>query len=107
MRAGELRHRVTIQRQLVPGKDDLNADIIEWADIATVWAAVEPLTGREYFAAQQVNAEITVRVRIRYLAGVNSSMRVKFGARYFYIEAPPININERNRELVLMCKEAS
>lgn len=103
MRAGELRHRITIQEQ-GETKDSFGADTLTWQDFATVWAAIEPLQGREYFAAQQVHAEVTTKIRIRYLPGVKPSMLVLFGNRKFNILAVT-NSNERNRELVLMAKE--
>jgi SPP1 family predicted phage head-tail adaptor len=102
MRIGDLRHRITIQ-QLTPTQNGLDSTEVP-ADFATVWAAIEPLSGREYFAAQQVNAEVTCRIRMRYLAGVTPSMQVKFGERTFAIESV-INVEERNRELQLMVKE--
>jgi SPP1 family predicted phage head-tail adaptor len=73
-------------------------------EFATAWASIEPLNGREFFAAQQVNAEVTARIRLRYLPGVTRQMQVKFGSRTFAIESV-INVEERNRELQLMVKE--
>ena len=54
MRAGMLRHRVTIQRyELVV--DDYGAPLHResWKDVATVWASVEAMSGRDFFAARQ------------------------------------------------------
>lgn len=103
MRAGELRHRVTIQQKSVT-RDSFGAETVSWTDVAVVWAAIEPLQGREFFSAQQVNAEVTTRIRIRYRSGITPAMRVLFGSRAFDIQGI-INIEERNRELHLMCKE--
>lgn len=103
MRAGELRHRITIQRA-VEVSDDLKTPTVTWQDVATVWAAVEPLSGREYLLAQNVNAELTVRIRIRYRPGVTPGMRVLYNGRVFDIQAV-IDVEERHRELQLMCKE--
>ena len=47
MEAGQLRHRVTIQ-QATETTDGFGGVTQAWATFATVWAAVEPLTGREY-----------------------------------------------------------
>lgn len=104
MKAGELRHRVRIQ-QLVTGRDDTGGFSETWADVATVWAAIEPIRGREYFEAQQVNAEVSHRIKCRYRSGILPVMRAVFGVRIFRIEAV-INVDERNRELQLMCIEA-
>ena len=54
--------------------------------------------------AQQMQADVTHRVRFRYVAGVTAKMRVLYGARIFNVLSV-INPEERNREIVLMCKE--
>ena len=41
---------------------------------------------------------------MRYLSGITTDMRVNFNGRIFEIEAA-LNINERNKELHLMCSE--
>ncbi|MFZ5816298.1 MAG: phage head closure protein [Bacillota bacterium] len=101
--AGKLRHRVTLQDNQAP-RDSYGAEADNWVDVATVWASVEPLRGREFFAAQQVNSEVSARVRIRYRAGVNSAMRVRFGDRIFDIISV-IDPEERHQELQLMVRE--
>jgi len=103
IRAGELRHRVTIQQKSVT-RNTFGEEIVTWQDVATVWAAIEPLRGREFFESQQVNAEVTTRIRIRYRPGITPTMRVVYGSRIFDIQAV-INVEERNRELHLMCRE--
>ena len=106
MRAGTLRHRVTIQRyELVV--DDYGAPLHResWKDVATVWASVEAVSGRDFFAARQEQSEVTQRIRIRYRPDVTADMRVIHNGKVFNIVAPlPDN---RGRELVLMCREAS
>lgn len=104
MNPGALRHRVTIQKPR-EGQSRAGQPVQEWDEVATVWAAVEPLRGREYWAAAQVQAEATTRVRIRYRKGIRPDMRVVYGGRIFQIVAPPIDPEERHREIHLMCKE--
>jgi SPP1 family predicted phage head-tail adaptor len=103
MRSGKLRHTVTLQ-SLVETQDGYGGTTESWTDFATVRASVEPLQGREYFAAQQERAEVTTRFRIRYIPGVLPTMRIMFDGRAFNIESI-INPNERNRELHLMAVE--
>ena len=104
MRAGRLRHRITIQ-QVTEGQDETGAVTETWNEFATVWADMEPIAGKEYFAAKQTMAETTHRIRIRYLSGVVPKMRVLFGSRTFDI-TEIINYRERNVELHLMTTEA-
>jgi len=49
-----------------PTQDSYGQEVTGWSTVATVWAAVEPINGREYLAAQQLNAETKVRIRLRY-----------------------------------------
>ena len=104
MRAGQLRHKVIIQEN-TPSRDGYGAEVESWSDFATIWAAIEPIRGREFWESQQINAEVTARITIRYLSVVTPKMRVKYGTRIFGIISV-INPEERNRELQLMVKEA-
>lgn len=105
MRAGQLRHRVTLQSKSVT-RDAMGGETITWNDTVTnVPAAIEPLQGRERFLAQQIQPELSVRIRIRYRADVQADWRVKYGTRIFAIESPPINPEFRDRELHLICSE--
>jgi SPP1 family predicted phage head-tail adaptor len=75
-----------------------------WSPLATVWASVEPVTGREFFAAAQVQTEVTHRVRMRYLAGVTPKHRIRHGDRLLDVRLVR-NLEERNVELELLCVE--
>jgi SPP1 family predicted phage head-tail adaptor len=103
MRAGRLRHRVTIQ-EYTESQNTYGEVTKSWVDFATVWAAMEPARGREFWESQQINAETTSTVVLRYLAGVKPEMRVLYDGRVFQILSV-INPDERNRELQLRVKE--
>jgi SPP1 family predicted phage head-tail adaptor len=77
-----------------------------WTTYATVWAAIEPLSGKELLAAEGLVAEASVRVKIRYRSGVDPGDRVIFGSRTLDINAV-VNRDERNVDLELLCKEAA
>ena len=103
MKIGKLRHRIAIEQ--VAEIQDSDGSVIEtWSAFADVQASIEPISGREYFAAQTTQAEVTHRFSLRYVSGVTPKMRVKYGSRIFDILSV-INVNERNRELQLMCRE--
>ena len=103
MRAGDLRHKIIIQ-QVTETKDAYGAVAETWTTFVNAWASIEPLRGQEFFAARQVNADVTHRVRTRYRAGVTPKMRIAFGDRVLEIEVV-LNLGERNRELELLCSE--
>lgn len=60
-----MRERVTLLRKSV-ARDALGGEIVTWVHQRDVWAQVEMLSGREFFAAMQVNAEDTVTFTMRY-----------------------------------------
>lgn len=111
MRAGALRHQVTIQ-QPVETQNAYGEPKVRWQDVATgVWAGIEPIRGREFFAAKQINAEIEARVTLRHRTGMTEKMKIIHGAGCVcnaastdeYLIDTIINVGERNRELQLMC----
>ena len=104
MNAGELCHRVTIQRKTVT-RDTFNGETVTWADVATVWARVEPIGGRESYGAGQTLAESTYTVKMRFRRDINAAWRLKYGNRYFDIVAPIPDA--MNTMLTIGCKEVS
>lgn len=108
MRAGELRHQITIQ-MATTGRDSVGERTLTWTSGRNTWAAIWPVKGSEYFASQQLQANVTHKIRIRYQTLANSTAigsnhRIKFGSRYFTINSV-INPDERNILLELMCTE--
>lgn len=103
MDPGKLKHRITL-KQNNPTQDSEGVMIEAWVDLATIWAAVEPLQGRELLAAQAIAAEVTTRIRIRYRQGITPAMRVLYRDRIFDIQVP-IDPEEKHQELQLMCRE--
>ena len=82
--AGKLRHRVRIE-QLEDVLDsngdswqDPNTGEVrqEWVEVATVWAAIEPLSAREFIQSQATQSQVTARMAIRYMDGLTASMRL-------------------------------
>jgi len=100
---GRFNKRITIRKQ--SWKDNSMGEREQvWEDHLTLWAAVEPLRGQEFFVAQRSEADITTRIRIRYRDGIDRSMMVRYGGVEFeimYIIHPEFG----KRELQLMCKE--
>ncbi|WP_256846916.1 phage head closure protein [Paenibacillus sp. Pae108] len=100
---GKLRHKITI-KHLQSVDDGAGGSVETWMTYASPFASVEPLSGRELFQAQQLQSEVTHKIRMRYRPGITPDMRVYFGTRVFLINSA-INWQERNRELTLMCVE--
>lgn len=102
MQAGKLRERIEIQQQVEIGA--AGGATGSWESIAdgARWAAVEPLSGREYFAAQERQAEVSTRIIIRRHDGVRASMRVVHRGQWYEIVSPPMQ-DYKQAITVLMC----
>ena len=84
MRAGRLNKYIRIEHP-VESQDGYGAESISWAVFLECWANVKPLSGREYYLAQQIQSEISTEFSIRYVPGITTKMRVKYDNRYFNI----------------------
>jgi SPP1 family predicted phage head-tail adaptor len=102
MQAGKLRHRVTIQSK-THTTDDFGGPAETWADTAVVWAAVEPLQGRELANAQTVNTETTTKITMRFTT-VLPSDRIIFEGRFYNLQSI-IDEESQHRFLVIMASE--
>lgn len=105
MRPGDLRHRITLQRKTVTR--DAEGNVREtWGDVATVWAAVEPMSirWREYLQASAINAESYTLFRIRYRFDVTPDMRVAYGGRFYNI-VNVVDLAGRHREMHIIARD--
>lgn len=74
-------------------QDTAGGPVEATSPLATVWAEAKDLLGREFTAAQQTNAEITTRFRIRYRADLTPQHRIAWDGRSYDI----VNIAEIGR----------
>jgi SPP1 family predicted phage head-tail adaptor len=103
MRAGQLRHQITIKAP-THTSDGMGGVTTTWGTVATCWAAVEPLRGREWVESNLENAELTGKVVMRYKSGILPTYQVYFGSRTFEILSV-IDVDERRKEIQLMVRE--
>jgi SPP1 family predicted phage head-tail adaptor len=82
--ARELDQRVTIQRE-TREDDGQGGAVLSWKDIATVWAHVRPMSGRERERAGAVNAEARYLIVIRYRNDIDESDVVVWNGKRFNI----------------------
>ncbi|MFS0820761.1 phage head closure protein [Bacillus sp. 1P02SD] len=104
--ASRLNKRITVLRAPDPeiDVDEAGQPLDDFIPVAKVWASIEPLRGRELFAAQQENVEVTTRIRIRYRKGIDRTMIARFEDSEFeflYV----IHVNFEKKELQIMAKE--
>ena len=114
MRAGALRHRLTIESKTAgsPTRTATGASALSWATLLTVWGSLEPLSGRRLEAAQATWPQATFEARIRFRSEVTSAdtagtpLRLSFGGRYFPV-GKVLNLEERDVELRLLCSQGA
>ena len=103
MRSGRLRNRLVLQSKTYT-TDSYGAQIVGWSTQATVWGAIEPLSGKEYLAQQQIQSEIMVRIVIRYRSDITTAWRITNDGLYYDIENI-LNENSRDRMLTIYCRQ--
>ena len=105
MEVGTLNKRIEIQAA-TRVSNDMGGFIETWGTIATVWAAIWPLSATETVQSMQTDMVVSQRIRIRYRSTFRPSWRLKFGNRYFNIVSI-LNPNERNEYLDILAKEST
>ena len=109
LRAGQLRHEVTLQSRLV-AQDASGSQSVIWTDVATkVRASIEPSVGRERLAAAAINIDQPSTITLRWRPELDNpkavaAMRVVFRNRLFDIHSVD-NQDARNRVVVLIASE--
>ena len=114
MQSGKYRHRVILLRrsdtQSAPGQVEF-----DYVEFARVRAKITPLSGREFFAAQQVQSEASVRISIRWRKDVDETCRIRHETDHsvspalydeYDIVGPPLADDKTGRrELMMMCSK--
>lgn len=93
--AGRLRHRVTFQRLVAlldsNGEEvqDPDSGVIskEWQDVATIWCAIEPLSGREFIASQAVQSKVSGKFIARKRTDIDANCRGVHNGTLYQVEA--------------------
>jgi SPP1 family predicted phage head-tail adaptor len=101
IRSGQLKATISLERDTLTRVSGVETRTP--AVYATVRAKAEPLSGREYWAAQEVNSETNWKFTLRYRTDVLSTDRVIYrGIRYEIQDVIPDE--QKRTKLLLMCK---
>ena len=100
MRAGQLKHRITIQRPT--GAQDAwgTPEPQGWEDVALVWSDIRYQSGSESIRAGADVSIVRASVRIRWRTGVDAGMRVLHGGQVFDVEAVLPSADRKHIDLV-------
>ena len=92
---GEMVHKITI-KTVSDASDGFGAAGTETeTTLATVWAAIWPISAREFIQSDKKTLDVTHRITIDYLSGLTADDVIYFGTRKFEIISI-INHEERN-----------
>lgn len=105
MAIGDLNKRITLQ---APTKvsDSMGGFVNSYSDMATVYAAIWPVSASDTIQANATVMVISHRIRIRYRSVLKTSWRISFAGKYYSIVSI-IDPNMAHKMLDLMCKEAA
>lgn len=101
MRAGRLRHRIKIQSKTLIQDPDTGAMDDNWIDIVgfeNVPAEVTSLSGKEFTAAQAIQAQYDARILIRH-CDIDTSNRILYDGQVFNITA--VLPDDKSRQIYL------
>ena len=106
--AGMLTRRIKIQCPSTI-KDSVGAPCRSWLDVATVWADIQPLSGKEAVIANRISAELSHQIIVRYQSLFDNpqqvaQMRVLYKARIFNIHSA-LNEDEKRTQIILLASE--
>jgi SPP1 family predicted phage head-tail adaptor len=104
--AGSLRHRVNIE-SLQETQDAVTGERIEtWTTLySSIPASVEPLSVKEYLASQQMQSEVSVRITIRFVAGLRPTMRIRHGSVVYNMAGVLPDLDSGREYLTIPCIE--
>lgn len=103
--AGELRHRVELQHQKVVQDTVTGEQVTSWVTVARPWAAIAPMSGRDFLAAGAEQSEVRGRMTIRYRGHVDTEMRAVHRGKYYRIVAVLPDADSGLEHLTLMTGE--
>jgi SPP1 family predicted phage head-tail adaptor len=105
MSIGTLRKQVSIQSE-TKTPDNAGGYTLAWTTLATVWANITPISGKEVFAAGHLEGHATHKVTIRWRSDLvlTPDMRLSYNSRTFNIRAV-LNRGEENKQFLLYAEE--
>lgn len=104
--AGRRRHKLTLQTR-IETPDSYGEPVLTYTTLAYAWGSVEAVSGRERLESQQVQADVSHRIKIRYAteyAGLSPEDRITVGSQVFDIVSV-LDRDGRRREMEITALE--
>ena len=102
MKAGKLKHLVRLQRPTeVRGT---HGGLTEtWEEMGQVFVDIQPLRGKEWHDAQQINDALSVKIVMHHHRTIRADWRIVHGTDIYIVAAPPVNVGSANHTTELLC----
>ena len=105
---GRLCRSITIQKK-IGTYDSYGQEVLEFVDIATVWANVKPVTGREKLRAGAYDSTLSHTVAVRYQPELlpetaADAWRILYGTRILEITAAQ-DMDDARKFILFDCTE--
>lgn len=105
MRAGDLRHRITLQRPEYT-QDPVTGEMTpSWVEVAKIWGSVEPVSVNQFVSAATNQSKVSARIVIRYRKGIDPTMRILHRDKIYNIEGVLADKVSGLEYLTLPCSE--
>lgn len=106
MQIGNLDRRVTLMTVTRSQDPNTGEEVETFVAGQTVWGQKLDVTGKEFFSAGQINAEVNTKFIIRYRTGVTPDMKLRCEGVDYDIMHPPIELGRRQWLQILAKKRA-
>lgn len=110
IRSGRLRDLVEI-RNPVRTLNEHGEEKLNYVTVETAWVSVEPIRAREYIEARHLQPELETVIVLRPTDNVRSDSQIvvldKGIERVYELIGPPINVENRNKRMELLCRRAT
>lgn len=100
---GTLDQRISLQRKIV-ARDAYGAELVSWQPVRDCWAALHPIRGKEYMAADHLRASLDCKfvLRANACADIDVEHRILHKGLVYGIAAK-IDIRSENHWVEIMC----
>ena len=108
MRAGKIRHRITVYKK-TSGRSPTGAVLpLTWTAWIVLWASFESLSVKDILTAQAAGSEVEARCMLRYRNDIDSTMQIEHRGKRYDIDGEPMPDNRSGREyMTLMLKSVA
>tara|TARA_R100000808_G_scaffold24161_1_gene54961 strand:- start:1650 stop:1994 length:345 start_codon:yes stop_codon:yes gene_type:complete len=111
IRSGDLRFYGRIEQDTGSSRNSVGEVTSSWSEKTTAWMNIVKLSGTELVTAQQIKANSTHKITMRYQPGITADMRIKWNPVANSTSTLHIvdvnNMEHRNYALEILAKEDS